>query len=717
MNGTAGNANQALNGGGSIIFAGTNGAAAYGGLGFGTSLPSATFGALEGNGNFSLLTTNGATRLTVGGNNATTTYSGVLSGSGSLVKVGGGELTLSGFNTMTGGLTISGGTVALVASGGTGTLPNNTNIYVNSSAELLINGADSLGYNPGTNIYLTDGLVSVTSGNRGSFNIISMTGGTIGSAPGIGDGSGNWLLNGQLLATLDSAGNAAMIDSTEFALNSAGGTSFNVTRGIAATGADLIVSSNIVNWQYNATPVNNAGVSMLTKTGNGLMLLTGSNGYSGGTTVNGGTLQMGLGDSNALGSTITAPLAMTSGLLDLNGNSLSVGAFSGSGTVDNVSAGGLITLTIGNGGGGGAFSGSIKNTSGTLALVKAGAGTEVLSGTNTYTGGTTLSGGLVNFTPSALPFTTNPANITFNGGGLQYAAGNTEDISAGIAPIAAGQAAIIDTGTNSVAFNSPLSGSGGLTKAGAGTLSLNVPNSFTGPTTVTGGTLNVGDPAGIALLNSDVAVNFNGVTGAPGTLSMSVPAATVGSLAGAGNVNLNSGQLTVGVKNTSTTFSGSILGAGTGFIKSGSGTMTLTGNSAYTGPTTIASGTLLFAQDPSTGIKFSTNRGGGTYTVTGEAGVVPMNNWANVAGLNVTGVAVNNNNNANVGTTVTVTTAGDNWDSYNGNQANQNAQLLNSYLDNTGGSMNVSVSGIPYASYSVYVYFNADAPAVRPRCD
>ena len=197
VNGTAGNANQALNGGGSIIFAGTNGAAAYGGLGFGTSLPSATFGALEGNGNFSLSTTNGATRLTVGGNNATTTYSGVLSGSGSLVKVGGGELTLSGFNTMTGGLTISGGTVALVASGGTGTLPNNTNIYVNSSAELLINGADSLGYNPGTNIYLTDGLVSVTSGNRGSFNIISMTGGTIGSAPGIGDGSGNWLLNGQ----------------------------------------------------------------------------------------------------------------------------------------------------------------------------------------------------------------------------------------------------------------------------------------------------------------------------------------------------------------------------------------------------------------------------------------------------------------------------------------------------------------------------------------
>ena len=67
-------------------------------------------------------------------------------------------------------------------------------------------------------------------------------------------------------------------------------------------------------------------------------------------------------------------------------------------------------------------------------------------------------------------------------------------------------AAIIDTGSNSVVFNSPLSGSGGLTKAGPGTLTLNVVNSFTGPTTVSGGSLTIADPAGNALAAS------NGVT-------------------------------------------------------------------------------------------------------------------------------------------------------------------------------------------------------------
>ena len=130
-----------------------------------------------------------------------------------------------------------------------------------------------------------------------------------------------------------------------------------------------------------------------------------------------------------------------------------------------------------------------------------GAGTQVLSGVNTYTGGTFLNGGVLNFTASAVPYAA-PGSITFNGGTLQYAAGNTVDVSGGIAQIAAGQAAIIDTGTNSVAFNSPLNGSGGLTKAGSGTLSLNAVNSFTGPTTVNGGTLAIADPAGNALAAS-----------------------------------------------------------------------------------------------------------------------------------------------------------------------------------------------------------------------
>ncbi len=181
-----------------------------------------------------------------------------------------------------------------------------------------------------------------------------------------------------------------------------------------------------------------------------------------------------------------------------------------------------------------------------------------------------------------MPFTTNPPNITFNGGGLQYAAGNTEDLSPAIVPVAAGQAAIIDTGTNNVTFGTPLSGAGGLTKAGAGVLTLSVSNSFTGPTTVNGGTLTVGNAA--ALQSSDVTANS--------TVGFTVAAASLGSLSGSGNVNLSGATVTAGGLNTSTVFNGSIVGNGNGFVKTGTGVMSVTNTNNYTGPTTIASGTL-----------------------------------------------------------------------------------------------------------------------------
>ncbi len=146
-----------------------------------------------------------------------------------------------------------------------------------------------------------------------------------------------------------------------------------------------------------------------------------------------------------------------------------------------------------------------------------------------------------------------------------------------------------------MAFNSPLSGGGGLTKAGVGTLTLNTLNSFTGPTTVNGGTLTIADPAGNALAASSSGVTVN----ANGTLGLSVPAATVASLSGAGNVSLNNGVLTAGGNNANTTFSG-VIGsapgsATSGFIKTGTGTMTVTNNSTYSGPTIISAGTLKLA--------------------------------------------------------------------------------------------------------------------------
>jgi len=132
----------------------------------------------------------------------------------------------------------------------------------------------------------------------------------------------------------------------------------------------------------------------------GRVLLTGTNTYTGGTVLNArDTLQ--LGGGSTLGST-TAPLTIENsnnnrgwGTLDLNGTSQSVGSLSGGGgTILNNAAGTASTLTIGNGNtGGGEFMGNLVNGNGNLALAKIGTATISLSGTNTYTGVTTISGG------------------------------------------------------------------------------------------------------------------------------------------------------------------------------------------------------------------------------------------------------------------------------------------------------------------------------------
>ena len=90
---------------------------------FNTGLGSATLGALGGSGNVVLTGYNESSHvygadsiaLSVGSNNATTTYSGVMSGGGSLTKTGSGTFTLTGANTYVGGTTIDGGVLNINA--------------------------------------------------------------------------------------------------------------------------------------------------------------------------------------------------------------------------------------------------------------------------------------------------------------------------------------------------------------------------------------------------------------------------------------------------------------------------------------------------------------------------------------------------------------------------------------------------------------------------
>ena len=132
-----------------------------------------------------------------------------------------------------------------------------------------------------------------------------------------------------------------------------------------------------------------------TKTGAGTLLLTGNtNTYSGGTTISAGTLELsGLG---TLGAT-TGSLTVNGGTLNLGGTNQAVGALNGSGgTILNNATGTSSTLTVGTGDTSGSYAGVIRNNTsgtGTVSLLKTGTGDQTLTGTNLYTGGTTVQNG------------------------------------------------------------------------------------------------------------------------------------------------------------------------------------------------------------------------------------------------------------------------------------------------------------------------------------
>jgi fibronectin-binding autotransporter adhesin len=155
-------------------------------------------------------------------------------------------------------------------------------------------------------------------------------------------------------------------------------------------------------------------------------------------------------------------------------------------------SGGSVALTV-TGDGNTSIEGLIDESGGALgnggSLIKSGTGTLTLTNAaNSYSGGTTVTGGLINF---ATGTTFGPANITLDGGGLQWAIGNTDDISSRLNAFGAG-GATFDTNGNDVTFDSALIGVGGLTKSGAGTLALtNAANSYGGGTTINAGRLSV----------------------------------------------------------------------------------------------------------------------------------------------------------------------------------------------------------------------------------
>jgi autotransporter-associated beta strand protein len=179
---------------------------------------------------------------------------------------------------------------------------------------------------------------------------------------------------------------------------------------------------------------------------------------------------------------------------------------------------------------------------------------------------------------------TNQININAGGGASTIGANNTSGVNTFSGPIVLGKNVNINNGGGTLSINGVISGSGfGITKQGAGVLILSNANTYTGTTTVDGGTLRL---SAADRISDSSALTVN--TGA--TFDLNNFNESVGALNGAGSITLGSGTLTTSVGSTAT-FSGGISGTG-GLTKTGSAQLNLSGSNSYTGATAVNNGTL-----------------------------------------------------------------------------------------------------------------------------
>lgn len=395
------------------------------------------------------------------------------------------------------------------------------------------------------------------------------------------------------------------------------------------------------------------GLNGFTKTGSGNLLLNNSsNPISGSIVLSGGNVQLNSASlRNATSVAINAgSLVVATAATNAVGGTISFGGgtlqFNSSPSTDysaNFSTATnqpyRISLTAASEA---TFSNSLVSQGG--SLTKLGAGRLNLAVANTHTGGTTLSGGTLNF-GHASAFGSGPVSFTANATLLAGVAGTVTNALS----ITNGVTGTLDSGTNNTTLSGAFTGSGGLTKTGAGTLNISgggASNTLSGPIAVNAGTLandNVNPNPGIQSL-----ANMNGsITVAAGaTLNFSQsftaePLDNAVTLSGSGSGGLGalnlwrnataSGQITLAEDSTishnfnTATITGSITGTNRnlkltttvtnqpgmtvsgpitlgnggitvqGVANSGNFSIRLSGNNTYTGETHVMSGTLMLS--------------------------------------------------------------------------------------------------------------------------
>lgn len=473
------------------------------------------------------------------------TNSAVLGGApAALVKTGAGTSVLTGVSTYQGTTTISNGAVEV---GGAGQL-----------AAGSYTGAVSLATNTSSLRVATTANQTMSGAISGSGSLSKSANGTL-TLSGSNSYSGSTTISGgRLIATSANAlGDAAG------AVTVSGGAYLDVRTNITRTGTVTFDGGYLATSAGSpASLINNGsgfvltnaaeivaqlgGSAGLTSGGPGVAILWRSNSYTGATVVNSGTLKLDGSGSLSTNSTLQVASGATFATTGtfLTSNNVTVAGLTGAGTV----TGGAGSFTVDKASGSDTFSGQLT---GGIRLTKAGAGTLVLSGSNSYSGGTLISAGALELNGAQLSGgITNNANLVVRG-----------DL------------------VNAV------SGTGALTKSGSSTVTIWVSNSYSGATVVEGGVVRL-DGAGMISSNSALQVASGATFSTTGFFAPSNNV-TVSGLTGAGIVQGAAGTLTVSKStNTSDVFTGSING-GIALTLGGSTQLWLAGSNNYTGVTTV----------------------------------------------------------------------------------------------------------------------------------
>ena len=607
------------------------------------------------------LTKNGTGMLALSGSNGYTGNTTISAGTLSVSAIDDSGVSNLGYATGAAAITFS-NTATLEFSGASATTARGLTLTSSAtlgtiqvdSGSLTLNGTISGTWTDSTIIKSGSGVLTL-SGSAGNPNdLFSVTGGTLNLAKSSGfAANGISDIASGAMVQVQNANTQLWGGGTMYASNTApgvqiksGGTfnvnGFNVTvdqlggnNGLVTTtggSVTLTVGTN-ANYSniYGGTIADGAagtGVLSLLKAGGGMQTLSGTNTYSGTTLISAGTLALGGGRAR---QNSTLDTSGTGTLSFLNLTAATFGGLQGKGSLSlSNTASSPVLLSAGNNNANTTFSGILSGGS----LSKIGTGMLTLSGTNTYSGATTVNGGTLDIGPTG-----SVASQTINVGSAGILTVESGGAITGTSALAASGTVNFNNATRMLGtLNGPVTGMvnlsttnlvvngggtfagslqdgvspGGLTVAG-GLLGLGGTNTYSGPTTVSGGTLdiaptgsvasqtiNVGS-AGVLTVESGGAISGTPALAASGTVNFNNPTKVLSTLNGpaTGVVRVSTTNLVVSGGGA---FAGTLQdGASPGGLTVAGGMLGLSGTNTYSGPTAVSGGTLQLGPSGSLG--------------------------------------------------------------------------------------------------------------------